>query len=72
MLRPISFQYAGVWISVGLPCVYMIGPGLAQNPTCAGPPRTWLLYKPGCVCNAHITFSVACLVSRVVFQCFRK
>jgi hypothetical protein len=59
MLRPIGFQYAGVWIAVGLQCVYMIRSDLSQNPTCAGPSRTWLLCKPGCVCNAHITFVMA-------------
>ena len=40
MLRPISFQYAGVLISVGCPCVYMIRSDLAQNSTSAGPSRT--------------------------------
>jgi hypothetical protein len=59
MLRPFSFQYAGVWISVGLPFVYVIHSDLAQNSTSAGPSITWLLCKPGCVCNAQITFIMA-------------
>jgi hypothetical protein len=64
MLRPINFQYVGDWIAVGLHCVYMIHSDLSQNPTCAGLSRTWLLCKPGCVCNAHITYIMAyCSVS---------
>ena len=59
MLRPLSFRYAGILISVGCPCVFMIRSDLAQNSTSARPSSTWLLCKPRCVLNALIAYIMA-------------